>query len=46
MKFKFLYFIQFCKKSNQILHKQRIIHDTTHDNDKRVDKSHAVKHKA
>ena len=37
MKFDVLYFIKFCLKCNQILHKQKIIRDTFNADDKRVD---------
>ena len=46
MKLRFLYFFQFCITCNQIWHKQRIIHDTIHDNDESLDKSQIVQHKA
>ena len=38
----FVYVIQFCINRNQLWHKQRIIHDTIHGNDKSVDKSHRI----
>ena len=39
MKFNVLYYIPVCIKCNQIWHKQRIIHDTMHGNNKSVGKS-------
>ena len=42
MKFKFLYFIQFCIKCNHIWYMQQRNHDTIHGNNKSVDKSHMV----
>ena len=42
MKFSFSNFMQFCITGNQIWHKQRIIRDTIHGNDKSVDKAQSV----